>query len=271
MRLRIVEIRRYPVKSMLGETLPAAAVDARGLAGDRQWAVRGTDGKFGSGKTTRRFRRMDGLFRFRAFTALPGPAAALLGPDAALLGPDSALFGADGALSGAGDRVWPPLVELPDGRRFKADDPLGHHAISAVLGHTVTMTPEARIPHHDEGPISIITTAALRALTALGGTELDGTPAAATRFRANLLIDTPESTFIEDNWLGRRLQVGPNLVLRVVRPLTRCVMIDLPQESAHTHSNLLKLLATHHNMEFGVFATVERPGAVTLHDECRVQ
>jgi hypothetical protein len=43
--MKIVEVRRYPVKSLLGEVIPVAEVDERGLAGDRLWAVRDPDGK----------------------------------------------------------------------------------------------------------------------------------------------------------------------------------------------------------------------------------
>ena len=71
--MHIVEIRRFPVKSMLGEVVPGADAGPRGLAGDRLWAVRDPDGKFGSGKNTRRFRRMPGLFDLRAHTAGPVP------------------------------------------------------------------------------------------------------------------------------------------------------------------------------------------------------
>src|SRR5262249_19390628 len=37
---RIREVWRYPVKSMMGESLPAAEVDPGGIPGDRAWAVR---------------------------------------------------------------------------------------------------------------------------------------------------------------------------------------------------------------------------------------
>lgn len=49
---RVIEIRRYPVKSILGESLSSVSVDHRGLFGDRLWAIRNIEGKFGSGKTT---------------------------------------------------------------------------------------------------------------------------------------------------------------------------------------------------------------------------
>jgi len=60
------ELWRYPVKSMRGERRERVWLDQRGVLGDRLYAVRDEAGKFGSGKTTRRFRRIDGLFRFRA-------------------------------------------------------------------------------------------------------------------------------------------------------------------------------------------------------------
>jgi uncharacterized protein YcbX len=231
--VQLVEIRRYPVKSLLGEVVEAAHVDSRGLAGDRLWAVRDTDGKVGSGKNTRRFRRMPGLFDLRA--QMP-------------------------ASSGG------PLVELPDGRRFTADDPAGHQAISEHLGRPVTLAPETAVPHHDEGPVSLITTAALRAVTGMAGAEADGGRVDPLRFRANLLLDLPGTGFPEDDWSGRRLRIGPDVVLRVVRPLTRCVMVDMAQDHAAARNDLLKSLAEHNDMTFGVFATVEHPGRLTVGD-----
>jgi len=41
---------------------PSVAVDNRGLLHDREWAAYTSDGGIASGKTTRRFRRVDGLF-----------------------------------------------------------------------------------------------------------------------------------------------------------------------------------------------------------------
>ncbi|BEL07104.1 MOSC domain-containing protein [Actinoplanes sichuanensis] len=244
------------MKSLLGEVVETAGADSRGLAGDRLWAVRDTDGKVGSGKNTRRFRRMPGLFDLRAHTA-PIPASAALPPDGS---PTGALAGpSNGALA-------VPFVELPDGRRFAADDPDGHQAISDHLGRPVTLVPESTVPHHDEGPVSLITTAGLRALTGLAGAETDGAPVDPLRFRANLLLDVPGVGFPEDDWTGRRLRIGPDVVLRVVRPLTRCAMVDMAQEQASERRDLLKTLAEHNDMTFGVFATVETPGHLTVGD-----
>src|SRR5690606_6213442 len=48
----VIECWRYPVKSMLGEPASELRVDARGVAGDRAYAVRDPGGKLGSGKNT---------------------------------------------------------------------------------------------------------------------------------------------------------------------------------------------------------------------------
>ena len=230
---RIAEIRRYPVKSLLGELLPAAPVGSRGLDGDRLWAVRDAEGKFGSGKNTRRFRRMDGLAGLRACA----------GPDV-------------------------PEVVMPDGRRFAADDPASFAAVSEHLGRPVTLAREAEIAHHDEGPVSLITTAGLQRLADLTGTRVE-----STRFRANLLIDVPGAAvpgddLPENSWLGRPLRIGTSVVLRPQRPLTRCSMIDMAQDGLPERHDLLKLLAGASDLTFGVWATVLHPGTVTLGDPC---
>lgn len=125
----VAALWRYPVKSMRGERLDALPVDARGAVGDRAYAVRDGAGKFGSGKDTRRFRRIDGLFRFAARL--------------------------DGEV---------PVVAFPDGASRRADDPAVHAALSAALGVPVTLAREASVSHFDAGPLHLVTTASLRAL-----------------------------------------------------------------------------------------------------------
>ncbi|MFC4017186.1 MOSC domain-containing protein [Micromonospora sp. GCM10011542] len=224
----MAEIRRFPIKSLLGEQLDSVDIADRGLARDREWAVRDRDGKLGSGKNTRRFRRMPGLLKLRSHGA--GPV---------------------------------PTVELPDGGTFAADDPAGHAAVSQALGRHVTIEPETDVPHHDEGPVSVITitTAALRQLATVIGAPVD-----PSRFRANLLLDVPGVGFPEDDWLDHHLHLGPAVVLRPRALQTRCVMIDMAHGDLPEHRDLLKTVAEHHDMTFGVWATVVRPGRVAVDD-----
>lgn len=148
----MVALRRYPVKSMGGEDLDVAAVDARGLAGDRWFAVEDGDGRFASGKSTRRFRRRDPVFAFSATT------------------------GADGG-----------VVVSGDGTSWHVGDPRLHERLSDAMGTAVRITPEAHEPHQDGGSVSVIGTATLRWCAA----RWHGSPD-PRRFRVNIVLDTDE-------------------------------------------------------------------------------
>ncbi|MGD8191686.1 MOSC domain-containing protein [Brevibacillus ginsengisoli] len=224
---KVKEIRRYPVKSILGESLSSVSIDHRGFLGDRLWAIKNSNGKFGSGKTTRRFQEMKGLFQYRARY--------------------------EGSI---------PIVTMQDGMEYRGDDPTVHETLSERLGYPVTLVQEESISHFDEGPVSIITTSALRMLS-----EQLGEPVDPRRFRANILMDTEGTGYIEDNWVDRLIQVGPTVALRVVAPLQRCVMVNNTQEELQQDARVLRAIAHNHGATFGVWAKVESFGEVNVGDE----
>ena len=223
---KVQEIRRFPVKSILGESLATASVDDRGLCGDRLWAIKNLDGKFGSGKTTRRFQRMDGLFQYRARYE--------------------------------GSNL---ILTMPDGSEYQGDHIDVHEVLSESLGFPVTLAKEESISHFDEGPVSIITTSALRMLSQELGEAID-----PRRFRANLLIDTESTGYPEDDWVDRTIHIGPTVALRVVAPLQRCVMVNNAQEELKQDARILRNLATNHDAMFGIWAKVERSGDIHVGD-----
>ena len=51
---------------MAGESVDAVVLDARGLEGDRWFAVWDEDGRMATGKNSRRFRRRDAIFEYAA-------------------------------------------------------------------------------------------------------------------------------------------------------------------------------------------------------------
>jgi uncharacterized protein YcbX len=145
---------RYPVKSMLGEACAALELETRGVRGDRRFAVRGDDGRLGSGKNSRRHRHIEGLFTFRARYA--GDAAE---------------------------------ITFPDGRHMRADDAGIDAALSEALRTPVTLVREQGIPHFDSGPIHLVSSASLEWLRSrLPGSRID-----ERRFRPNLLVTSEES------------------------------------------------------------------------------
>jgi len=223
---RIIRLWRYPVKSMLGEECAYLDVDRRGAVGDRLFAVRDADGKFGSGKTTRRFRKIDGLLRFRAAYE------------------DDA-----------------PRITFPDGRVIRGGDPNIHAALSEALGQPVTLSREAAISHLDAGPLHLLTTASLAWLrNILPDAHIDD-----RRFRPNMLIDLPGSTQKERRWLGKTLCVG-EVVLLVRDLTERCVMVNLKQADLPDDSRVLRGLGHDAIPQFGVYAEVLVPGTIKRND-----
>jgi uncharacterized protein YcbX len=168
----LAAVHRYPVKSLSGETLTEALVDSRGLVGDRLWSVRDPDGKFGSGKSSRRFRRMDGLLALTA--EYDGDA---------------------------------PSVTFPDGRTLRPGPELDE-ALSWHVGRPVTLEREGDVSHFDDGPVHLVTTSSVRAAAEDHGSTVDARRFRANLLLDNGL----EAAYAEDGWLGHRLAVGDVLL-----------------------------------------------------------
>jgi uncharacterized protein YcbX len=169
---RLAAVHRYPVKSLSGETLDEAHLDARGLVGDRLWSVRDPDGKFGSGKSSRRFRRMDGLLALTAEY--------------------------DGDV---------PVVTFPDGRRLSPGAALDE-ALSWHVGRPVTLGREGEVSHFDDGPVHLVTTSSVAALAADRGAPVDARLFRANL----LLDDGGTAAYADDGWLGCRIALGEALL-----------------------------------------------------------
>jgi uncharacterized protein YcbX len=222
---------RYPVKSMRGERCERLWLDQRGVIGDRLYAVRDESGKFGSGKTTRRFCRIDGLLRFRAVYT--------------------------------GDV---PLLTFPDGTMLRGDDPAIHVALSAQTGVPVTLSREAEISHFDAGPLHLLTTASMRTLSGLlSDGALDG-----RRFRPNILVETAVDGFPEDAWQGQNIAVGSEVCLRITGQTERCVMVGLAQDELPNDSRILRAVTRVNAACLGVYADVLTPGVICIGDHIRL-
>jgi uncharacterized protein YcbX len=239
---RVHELHRYPVKSLGGEQPERVGVDRRGIIGDRLWAVHDRDGKFGSGKTTRRFRRMPGLLALRARY--------------------------DGDV---------PVVTFPDGTSLRGDDGAVHAALSAYVGRPVTLAREGEVPHADEGPVHLVTTSSLRAASA--GAPVDArraranlvldTDAGASELALPGAAPTAVDEFAEDGWVSRRLRVG-TVELALTGLMPRCVMIGMAQDGLPDDRGVLRELLRRHDGDLGLVADVVVPGTVAIGDVARL-
>jgi hypothetical protein len=262
----VVALWRYPVKSMLGEELHAADVTARGLVGDRGYALLdATTGMVASAKNPRKWAALFDCRGVYPVAPQPGvqlPPVRITLPDGATLGseePDAArrlsqLFGREVHLaSAAPDR--PSLEEYwPD---------------IEGLAHRETVTDE-RMPAQtffDAAVVHVLTTATLDRLPEVyPAGRFD-----VRRFRPNLVVQTrPARTeFVENEWVGHRLAVGDDVRLRVTGPCARCVMTTLPQGDLPRDPGILRAAAQHNQARVGVYAAVERGGRVKRGDPVR--
>jgi uncharacterized protein YcbX len=228
---RITRLWRYPVKSMLGERCRQLALDTRGVCEDRGMAVRTADGGLGSGKNARRHRRIDGLFDFHAH--------------------------------GTGDDLQ---IRFPDGSRMHVNDPRLDTALSSTLGQPLTLRAEAEVRHLDDSPVHILTTSAIHHLQArLPDLHID-----PRRFRPNLVIDEAAAGLPEFDWIGRTLHIGDEVMLRVTKPTERCRMTTLAQDDLPNEPLILRGIARHMDLHFGVYAEVLHEGHIACGDIVRI-
>jgi uncharacterized protein YcbX len=239
----IEQIWRYPVKSLRGELVGASDVDMRGLLGDRLWAVRDADGRLGSGKNSRRFRRLPGLALLSVSAHYPVEPSA---------GPSG---------------VEPPVVVGADGREYPVGDGSADAFFRRESGDPgVSVAREAQVSHFDEEPISLIGSATLQWVER----ELSGVATDARRFRPNLVVRTSEP-FTEESWVGRTVRVGAGddaVELVFSHVLSRCVMTCVPQDDLPPAPGMLKMLALRvgQPLRLAVVGAVARAGVVRLGD-----
>lgn len=217
---------RYPVKSMLGERCESLTLDPRGVVGDRVWAIRTREGKLGSGKTSRRFQRIEGLLAYRAVY--------------------------EGEV---------PVITSPDGRRLRGDDPGVHSELSAAFGEPVTLAREDSVSHLDAGPVHLLTTASLAWLAAsLPDAALD-----ERRFRPNVLVEVAGARPVENEWLGKDLRIA-DVRLSVRKPTGRCVMVTMAQSELPDDARVMRVIAEDAGSDFGIYADVTARGRLRVGD-----
>lgn len=286
------QIWRYPVKSMGGETLPAARLLRQGIPGDRCWAV------IDAG--TREIRSA------KQWPALLDHAALLLD------GQELQEFA-------YGEEVPDAEIRLPDGRRLRARAAQVHEALGASLGHAARLAPLAppddaahyrlarartersmaeelqllpgeALPDYagiapaalaalaqnatppgtyvDAFPLHLLSTGAAARLGARAGVDV-----AVERFRPNLLVRGVEACkdAVEDGWIGRRIAIG-DAILRIDSRTVRCAMPARGQawRGLAAEAAMTRALVQCCDRRLGVNVLVESEGRVRAGDAVRL-
>ena len=235
--MRVVELWRFPVKSLGGERLPAADVGPEGLAGDRQWAL--FDLGTGFGLTARRV--PDLLF-----------ATARLRPDGGVevVLPDGTVTADDDVLS-----AW---VGRPVALRAAAET-----AGSRRYENPLDVEADADWQPFEGAGGAFHDNADFRVTLVSAGTLRDWD---RRRFRANVVLEGEG----EDALVGRGIRLG-SVELRVGASIDRCVMVTRPQAGGiGRDTGVLKTLHRERGGLLAVGATVRTPGTVGAGDPLTV-
>jgi hypothetical protein len=262
---------RFPVKSMQGEQLEELHLTARGVVGDRAWALRDLENKrIASAK------KFVGLLKFHAkYEGTPDPG-----------------------------NLPPVKISLPHGRDIHAADANASEIISEALGHgfhlehspnptgeragidpatifadnpvgnVIPGLKEGQMPDYfglhkgtylDSATFHLISTGTLAHMRALseGNSDFD-----YRRFRANLLVDTGDdaSGFVEDEWVGGVLEIGDDVKVTSIQPALRCVMTTHAQQDLPRDLAILRTTVQRHQANLGAFTSIEGDGRVHLGD-----
>jgi uncharacterized protein YcbX len=236
--MRVLELWRYPVKSLQGERLDVAPVGTGGIEGDRQWAL--FDAATGLGLTARR--EPDLLF-----------AAARLRGDGSveIVLPDGTVTTDDDVLSDwLGRRITlRSAAEVTEQRRYESpDDDLdersGWHDWEGAAGGAF----------HDNanGRLSLVSTGTLG--------DWD-----RRRFRSNVVLDGAG----ESRLVGATVRLG-GAVVDVVEPIPRCVMVTRPQGGGIGRDTaVLKTIHRVHGGNLAMAGLIRQPGTVRTGDVLR--
>ena len=273
----VLNIYRYPVKSMMGETLNEADIGEAGIVGDRSWAVR--DEKRGG---IRGGKKIPQLMTLAAQSGTTAPL--ITAPDG-----DSASASSEGINEWLSDKLnhpvtlWPllPADQLNHYRRGAPDTEDFEQELRTVFGRL----PEEPLPdltgfeellefesppgtYFDAFSLSIMSQQSLATMNQLDGESLFD----ARRFRPNLLVDIPDTDhpFPEQAWVGKTLSIG-SVKLKIETTCPRCSMTthgfsDLPQD---TH--IMRKLVANSEGNLGIYASVLQAGTVSSGDSvCEV-
>lgn len=274
----VSSVRRFPVKSMLGEELGSVPVDGRGVVGDRGFAI--IDDETGKVVSVKRPKRWARMFELTATTAEDGV-----------------------------------HVSFPEGDRVHIEDPALPRRLSDFLGRPVSVASVPRRgatfdeswvrelkngvdpyfdqPWRDEederdlidggqfmgrhgtfsnfGAVHLVTTSTVRRLSQLApGSRFD-----AHRFRPNLVVETDDDGFLETAWQGRTLVIG-GVALSLSFTVPRCVMTTLEQGDLPADTGVLRAISEHNAVDclgtgtpypcVGVYADVAGGGTIATGD-----
>ncbi|GLW29810.1 MOSC domain-containing protein [Actinoplanes regularis] len=267
----VVWLGRYPVKSMRGEELEEAHLDASGVAGDRRYALIDEEtGLVASAKNPRRWRTLLSM----AARHRPDGRTVVTCPDGTTIDADTPTV--DAALSRVVGRTVRLTGTRPDGAGMERLTPPAEPGSGTMTRSSLAAgTPGDTFV--DFAAIHVITTATLEALARQhpsGTMDL-------RRFRPNLVVRMDDATpFVENTWQGRTMIVAGQAEIQIITPTPRCAVPtlaqgdDLPDDPAVLRTaarlNRVPLFDGPPLTCVGAYAAVHREGTLRLGDRIKI-
>lgn len=272
--MKVAQIWKYPVKSMVGTTVESCTVDELGIQGDRQWAVRDLDNG-----GIRGAKKLGGLMLLEA-RQVEHDLVEIICPDGRIVRSDDP--NVDEVISSViGVRVrlesLRPASDLDHFRRGAPSSMDMMEELRSVFGRDpgeplpdFSVFPPEVIEfesppgtYYDCWPLMVMSTSALAALSrALPGANVD-----VRRFRPSLVIDTDAVPgHPEFSWTGRRARVG-RCEVEFLAPCPRCVMTtravgtQIPEDRS-----VLRHIVRELDQNLGVYARIVEPGVIDSGD-----
>lgn len=299
---RVQQIWRHAVKSMAGEKLQDCEVGAKGIPGDRGWAVRDeARGEITNGKRIPLLMQCSATYRQAPASGVNTDADIVL-PDGTITATDDAAVHSElSRVFGKQVTLWPlqPASNTEFYRRSGASARIAgrlarfssFRSLLPALTSFGTMNRQMRemfsreadepIPdlskmpqevleftsplgtYFDAFPINLLTTASLQKMAQLN-------PAAiwdVRRFRPNFVIETVDELegLVEAGWAGRVLRIG-EVELKLEIPCSRCGMTTHPQKELPKDPAVLRTIVREGNQNMGIYASVISTGRVNVGD-----
>lgn len=226
---RVIELFRYPVKSMAGDRITEADLDWQGVEGDRQYS----------------FYRKDDPSRFPWLTGRDLPDLVRYQPIF-----DNPAMPRNSAVD----------VITPAGDRLDLHDPTLLRRLSDAAGCELGLLQVGR-GTYDSMPVSIATTAAHSSVDSSNGRPVD-----RRRFRSNIVVEADVSP---TEWLSRRLLFGEShdsAEILVADSIPRCAMITVDPDTGQRNPKIMRTIAQSFGNAFGAYGAPARPGRLRVGD-----